>query len=223
MDREPSDVIRAAILKGEFSPNQHLVEADVTEKYAISRGNVREAFVRLELEGLLVKRQNKGMYVRNVSLDEAIELLETRRVLESFCAYRASQRSTPADVKVLRQLNREMGRLKGDQDLQEFRTLNSEFHSATNALSAHATTIALINTLNARIYAQYRDRALLTASRIQQSVAEHNRIIDSIAAENAEGAEAAMRDHLIATIDVLKSGAVTLPGYPLTRRTVGQV
>jgi DNA-binding GntR family transcriptional regulator len=64
--------IREAILTGEFVPNQRLVEADLSERFAASRARVRAALLELTNEGLVERVQNRGARVRAVRLEEAI-------------------------------------------------------------------------------------------------------------------------------------------------------
>ena len=80
------DALRDAIVDGEFAPNQRLVEADLSERFGASRGNVRSALLELTAEGLVERVQNRGARVRAVSLTEAIEITEVRMVLEGLCA-----------------------------------------------------------------------------------------------------------------------------------------
>ena len=73
-DREPTtdpvtvaERIRKAILDGDFSPNQRLVEADLCEEFHASRGAVRTALLELSSQGLVERIQNRGARVRSVS------------------------------------------------------------------------------------------------------------------------------------------------------------
>ena len=54
------DAIRDAIADGEFAANQRLVEADLSERFGASRGNVRTALLQLTSEGLVERVQNRG-------------------------------------------------------------------------------------------------------------------------------------------------------------------
>jgi len=73
------DALRMAIHRGELTPGQRLVEADVASRYDASRGAVREALASLSNEGLVVRERNRGARVRPVTLEEAIEITEARR------------------------------------------------------------------------------------------------------------------------------------------------
>ena len=73
----------SAIADGEFAPNQRLVEADLSERFGASRGNVRAALLQLTSEGLVERDAVPlGPGAELVSLTEAIEITEVRMVLQ---------------------------------------------------------------------------------------------------------------------------------------------
>lgn len=74
--------IREAIVRGEFAPNQRLVEADLSRQFEVGRSGVRAALFELANEGLVERVQNRGARVRAVTLEEAIEISEVRRVVD---------------------------------------------------------------------------------------------------------------------------------------------
>ena len=102
------DGLRQAILNGEMSPGQRLVEAELVEEFGATRTSVRAAMDELVVEGLVERFPNRGARVRVVSLDEAVAILECRGVLEGLIASRAAARATPTDVKDLEDIGRAM-------------------------------------------------------------------------------------------------------------------
>ena len=93
--------IRSAIVEGEFAPGQRLIEQKIAERYDLSRTPVREAIRRLEAEGLVVSERNRGAMVREVDLDEVLDLYELRLRLESYAAELAAQRITEDELDAL--------------------------------------------------------------------------------------------------------------------------
>ena len=85
------DDIREAIVRGEYAPNQRLIEADLSATFAASRATVRTALLELANEGLVERMPNKGSRVREISMDEAIEILEVRISVEGLCASKAAE------------------------------------------------------------------------------------------------------------------------------------
>jgi DNA-binding GntR family transcriptional regulator len=86
------DALRAAIVRGDLAPNARLVEAEISTTFEMSRGAVRTALIRLEQEGLVVREPHRGARVRQVSDEEAVEILQARAVLEGLAARQAAER-----------------------------------------------------------------------------------------------------------------------------------
>src|SRR5689334_19665818 len=115
-----SDVLarlRAAILHGEFAPRQRLIETELAERYATSRFVLRNALTRLATEGLVELQPNRGARVREISVEEAIEITEIRRAVEGLVAARAAERVTDDDVAALRAVGAEMAEVVGRADM----------------------------------------------------------------------------------------------------------
>jgi DNA-binding GntR family transcriptional regulator len=81
------DAIRDGIVRGEFAPDQRLVEADLSERFSASRGSVRSALLQLANEGLVERVQNRGARVRAVPLAEAVERRHLRSVIAALRAH----------------------------------------------------------------------------------------------------------------------------------------
>src|SRR5207237_5672406 len=74
--------IERAILAGEYQPGSKLIEATLAERMGVSRGPVREAFRMLEEAGLVRNEKNRGVFVRAIAIEEALEIYDLRAVLE---------------------------------------------------------------------------------------------------------------------------------------------
>ena len=79
------------ILAGELPAGSKLNEAAVAERLGVSRGPVREAFRALEESGLVRLEKNRGVFVRQIAVDEADEIYELRAVLDEFVGRRLAQ------------------------------------------------------------------------------------------------------------------------------------
>ena len=73
-----------------------LNEAAVAALLGVSRGPVREAFRALEESGLVRLEKNRGVFVRQIGVEEADEIYELRAVLDEFVGRRVAQTATPA-------------------------------------------------------------------------------------------------------------------------------
>ncbi|MCP9970851.1 GntR family transcriptional regulator [Actinomadura madurae] len=195
--------IREAILSGEFVPNQRLIEADLSERFAASRAGVRAALVELANEGLIERVQNRGARVRAVSLEEAVEISEVRMVIEGLCAAKAAERATPADVAALQEIGEAMRTAVASGDVLGYSRLNERLHSRVREISGQATASEVLERLRAQ-NVRHQFRLAMHPGRPQVSLPQHLDIIDAIAGRDPAAAEEAARAHLRSVIETLR-------------------
>jgi len=197
--------LRGAIVRGDIAPNSRLVESDISSSFEMSRGAVRNALIRLEQEGLVVREPHRGARVRHVSDREAIEILQARAVLEGLTVRVAAERIDDAGAERLQErlaLHRELldaGDLLGASDA------NAELHALLVELSGHSTAQHLIRGLNAQMV-RYQYRTILIPGRPAASQAEHAAIVEAVVAREPGKAEEAMRRHLFNVAEALQRG-----------------
>ena len=187
--------LHEAIVAGELSPGERLIEEELAERLGCSRGAVREAILRLGHEGLVVRERNRGARVRRFTLDEAVEILEARAALESVAAGHAALRRTEADAQELRSLVDEMGELQAAGELLAASERNAAMHRRILEISRHRTARDICGRLNSQMV-RFQFRTVLVPGRSSRSLAEHERIVSAIEARDRAGAEHAMREHL---------------------------
>ncbi|NVI92231.1 GntR family transcriptional regulator [Actinomadura sp. BRA 177] len=196
------DGIRAAILRGEFVPNQRLIEADLSEQFAASRASVRAALAELANEGLIERVQNRGARVRAVSLAEAVEISEVRMVIEGLCAAKAAERATEADAAELRKIGDEMRAAVTSGDVLGYSRLNERLHRRIREISGQRTASDVLERLRAQ-NVRHQFRLAMHPGRPQTSLPQHIDIIDAITSGDPAAAERAARTHLRSVIDTL--------------------
>jgi phosphonate utilization transcriptional regulator len=184
------------ILAGAFPSGTKLNEVDVAARLGVSRGPVREAFRALEESGLVRFEKNRGVFVRQLSLEEADEIFELRAVLDAFAGRRAAKNATPQDIRDLEALVDRMGLAAARGDIDAYFTLNLDFHDRIVALAGNAKLAQLyrrlVNELNL-----YRRASLDQAGTLPLSVAEHRAIVESIAAGRAAAAGRLLHEHVL--------------------------
>jgi DNA-binding GntR family transcriptional regulator len=209
---ESYERLHQAILRGEFQPNERLIEMDLAQLYNVGRTAIRTALARLEQERLVEREPNRGARVRAISEEEAVETLEARAVLEGLAARYAARNATDADIADLRAIVGEMAACLAEGDLLGISEGNTRLHSRLLQIANNRTVARLIERLHAQhIRSQFR--LILVPGRPPRSVAEHRAIVEAVASRDPDIAEAAMRDHLAHTVETLR----TLVG---TRRLV---
>src|SRR5262245_25421735 len=96
--------IERLILDGELAAGTKLTEATLAERLGVSRGPVREAFRMLEESGLVRTEKNRGVFVREVPLEEALEIFEVRAVMDLYVGRKLAQGLGADELRELRQL-----------------------------------------------------------------------------------------------------------------------
>ena len=212
--------IKTMIGEGRLKSGDQLPpERDLAEKFLVSRTSVREALRALESVGLIEIRPGEGTFVREISVDALVEplalvllsqramieeLFEARRLLEPAIAGLAAQRATKDEVqemeRILEAQAKEIG--SGNTGLAQ----DAAFHAAIGT-AAHNRAITRIVHAVMDLLAQSREEAISTPGRPTRSHEDHRRILAAIRAGDAQAAERAMLDHVVAVEElVLRAG-----------------
>jgi phosphonate utilization transcriptional regulator len=190
--------VERMILAGDLPAGGKLTEASLAERLGISRGPVREAFRALEAAGLVRLVKNRGVFVRQVSLEEANEIYELRAALDEFVGRRLAQTAGEEDIRDLRGRVDRMERAAARGDVDAYAAANLEFHDRLVALTGNAKLLTtyrrLVNELNL-----YRHATLAQAGTLHVSTREHREIVDRIAAGQPAAAGRALSEHALAS------------------------
>lgn len=195
------DRLEHLILSGEVEPGDKLSEAELARQLRISRGPLREAIGRLEGLGLVTRKANQRPRVTALSKDQLIELFVFREAVEGMAARYAALNAKPAEIKRLRSL---LATHEQDPDLRQgvgyFQgSGNTDFHLQIAAASRNSR---LHDYLAGPIYSilrLYRRRLSEVPGRPSLALAEHQSILDAIAANDPDLAEQRMRAHIAAS------------------------
>ncbi|WP_410624539.1 GntR family transcriptional regulator [Amycolatopsis sp. cmx-8-4] len=202
-ERSVVAAVRDAIVRGEFVPNQRLVEADLSAQFAASRASVRSALIELTNEGLVERVQNRGARVRAVSLEEAVEISEVRMMLESLCAAKAAERITDAEIAELRELGEAMCAAVSGGDVVGYSGLNQRLHRRVREIGGQRTAAQVLERLRGQSV-RHQFRLAMRPGRPQVSLPEHLAIIDAVCAHHPVEAAEAARVHLQSVIEALR-------------------
>ena len=196
--------VRSAILAGEYAPGQRLIEADLCERFGVSRFIVRAALQELAAQGLVEFQRNRGARVRDISLAEAIEITEVRKLLEGLEAARAAARVTAAEAAALRGILANMRAAVAGAELLRYSELNARLHAAIRDIAAHETSARLLRQLRDQTV-RHRFSLSLVPGRPAVSLPQHEAIVTAVTARDPAAAERAMHEHLQSVIDALRA------------------
>jgi DNA-binding GntR family transcriptional regulator len=202
--------LREDILAHRLAPGERLVEVDLTSRFAVSRGPVREALRRLAAEGLIEHAPNRGAFVRLLSTREISELFQIRLELEALAARLAAE---AADPRERARFAEEIGMIFDDAPRKtcEYLEENAAFHDSIMRLAGNRQLRDLSMRLHLPlIMAQVGDA--LSVEVLRASVSEHRVIARAILAGDPDAAAAAMRAHLQRAADFALSRGDVAPG-----------
>jgi DNA-binding GntR family transcriptional regulator len=189
--------IERMIEEGELNPGDWVNEAMLASRLSVSRGPVREACRGLEQSGLLHFIVNRGMFVRKIELREAAELYDLRAALFALAGRTLAPKVTDAQIEVLGDLVDAMDQASaGTGALAKYYPLSLEFHRTLFEFAGNARLLAVYQSFVQELEL-FRRRALVPAGRMADSNREHRRILEAIAARDAEAASRLMEAHAL--------------------------
>lgn len=192
--------IERLILDGELAPGTKLTEAMLAERLGVSRGPIREAFRMLEEAGLVELEKNRGVFVRSIPLDEAMEIYDLRAMVDEAAGRELAARITPEQLKELRTMIEQMERLVKDghntSASDPYHLLNLAFHDRLVEFVGNRKLTDLYRRLVKEL-SLFRRVNLADGRQIPVSVQEHRAILKAIAAGDAEAAGRSLRAHVL--------------------------
>lgn len=171
--------LRTSILNGSLKPGERLMEIDIAEKLGVSRTPVREAIRKLELEGLVVMEVRKGAYVADVSINETLDILEVRSVLEGLAASLAATRITEKEMETLQIIEEEFQQAVTNNDMQKMIEKDTQFHNLIFEATRNKKLIQMVNSLQ-ELVLRFRITYFTEFKRAKEMPAEHQLIYRSI-------------------------------------------
>lgn len=187
--------LRKDILRADLCPGQRLIEEKIAARFGASRTPVREAFLRLEREGLVQRRTKGGFVVGAVVLEEMEEIMDMRAVLEGHAAARASRRATPELIDKFRATLDKYEQALAENDRERMIAVNTEFHDLLYQAAGSGRLKAIIRELRDYFY-RFRRHILGISEMGRRSHEDHVRMVEAIAAGDAEQAERLTREHI---------------------------
>ena len=188
--------LRARIFAHELPPGSWIDEQVLAAEYGISRTPMREALKVLASEGLVTLKPRRGCYVTELSEQERSEVFPVMALLESRVAEDAARRATSADFLRLSAIHAELERHAAANDVDNFFETNQRFHSALQEIAGNRYLTQLISDARQVAMLARRD-SLRPAGRLQQSLREHQMILEALLARDTALAGQRMHDHLL--------------------------
>lgn len=195
--------LRERIFAGELPPGTFLDEVRLAQEMNISRTPLREALKVLTAEGLVRHEPRRGCFVNEVTEQDLDEIFPVIALLEGRCAYGAAQHASDADLETLEVLHQKLARHAKARRINEYYEANFAIHEAIIHLADNRWLASVIADLR-KILRLARLQQLHAPGRLDQSLSEHLAVFAALKARDADGAEAAMRTHLLRQREALR-------------------
>lgn len=190
------DSLKQAIIRGNMSPGEWLVESHIADTLGISRTPVREAIHKLEREGLIERQPRGGFSVLGLTRDDVEETFGIRAVLEGYAARLAAIKHHKKELAPLEQKIEEFEKFLAKKQQDELTRINTEFHDQLYALSKSPKLVHMINGLRDQIF-RFRKMILKESKMAKVSNEDHKQMLEFIRKRDADGVEALVRGHII--------------------------
>ncbi len=189
---EVADRLRTSIFDRELPPGGWIDELKLAEAWGISRTPLREALKVLATEGLVTMKVRRGAYVTEVNEQDLREVYHLLSLLESDAAAQVAKNASDKELVELGGLHAML--IDAASDRARFFQINETFHMRLLAIANNRWRVQMVTDLR-KVMKLNRHHSLLKVGRVQESLQEHQAIMNALTARHAAAASAAMQRH----------------------------
>lgn len=172
-----AEQLRQRIFRRELEPGAWIDELKIAEEYGISRTPLREALKVLAAEGLVTMKLRRGAYVTEVSRKDISDVYRLLSLLEADAAAEVAGKATDEQLQRLQQTHEELKR--NTADAERFFALNESFHMQILDIADNRWRNQLVADLR-KVMKLNRHKSLFKQGRIEDSLAEHEAIMQAL-------------------------------------------
>lgn len=196
------EALRERIMAGTLEPGARLVEDRLAEELGVSRNPVREALRVLAVEGYVSLVPRRGAEVATLSAELVEDIFEVRTALEALGARLACRNATPEATERLTAVIDEAEAAIRQGSTARLPELNTRFHGLVLELAGNPVLADLMEPLRGRMQWIFSRTA---AGRAPDSIREHRRLAEAIAARDEETAARLAIDHVATALETYRS------------------
>jgi len=186
------EYIRDQMMSGHILPNTTLNLNQISDHLGISKTPLRDALIRLEVEGFVTIMPRRGVVVNALTLQDVKDVYQICGALEGDVVKAVFDRFNTSHIADMRQLNSEMRAAVQRNEFDLMYRLNLRFHDAFLNLSDNQTIRSILMPLKQRLY-DFQRRPYVKEWELRNSD-EHDRFIDAIKTGRVEEAVHVLRD-----------------------------
>jgi DNA-binding GntR family transcriptional regulator len=187
--------VRQDIIELTLPPGIHLREAELAERFSVSKTPVREALSQLSKDGLVEILTYRGALVTSYTHNDLVEVYQLREILQGACAREAAQAMIVDDVVELGRIVRDSGQCLVDGRIELLPVLFESFDDLIYRQTRNRRILDLFTYLDAHLR-RIGNLTVGIPGRLDKSVQQHSDIYEAIAVRDPEAAESTMRFHI---------------------------
>jgi DNA-binding GntR family transcriptional regulator len=203
-------VLLDGLISGRWRPGDRIVERQVAVEFDVSQAPVREALRELEALRLVTSVPNKGARVRNIELDDLMEIYPVRASLEGLAASLAVVR-LDGDVSELQRHADSIRKAADKDDVAEQIRAGVAFHRAIVVSSGNNLLLSVWDSLGIEIWTNLSIRMFRTE--LHENADDHGPIVDAFANRDPS-IDVLVRDHVMSYCH----GSPRTPGHQATHQ-----
>lgn len=189
--------IRERILNREIAGGEPLRQEAISRTFGASIIPVREALRQLEAEGLVELHPHKGAVATTLTLDQALEWIHLRRIIETDLIGRAIDGMTDQHIDRAEEILGDFdAALNKGREVDRWSDYNWQFHSALYEAAGRTETMKILSALHKNCD-RYIRLQLLDADHIERAEREHAELIDLCRARNKRAAKSLLHKHIV--------------------------
>jgi DNA-binding GntR family transcriptional regulator len=187
---------KSQILNLKLKPGQYILDTDIAAQLKVSRTPVREAFHRLEQEGLLVYEARRGWRVYALSLDDIHEIFDLKELVEGMVVRKAAHcPNLPEYAPRLEAVMADLRLAAEQEDVDAWLRADAALHELFFEMAGSQRAAGLIRGLNEQWH-RLRIGFTVRKERMKRSAVEHEQVVRSVLMGDGEQAEIQIRRHL---------------------------
>ncbi|WZL73035.1 GntR family transcriptional regulator [Clostridiaceae bacterium 35-E11] len=204
--------LKHSIMTRQLTPSSQLIETAIAESFGVSRTPIRSALKKLEYEGLVQIIPRKGAFVTQTSIEEFIDLFQSRLFLEKEAAKLAATKITSNQLTYFENLMIEELQSYKDRNFEKFIIINNKMHMLIAESSKNKFYIKFINELNMKsnIYLIFHDDFYTKPIDRLNSLKEHKAIFEALKLKNPDKCAEAMELHIKSVFENLRLAKIHL-------------
>jgi DNA-binding GntR family transcriptional regulator len=188
--------LKDAIRHADVPPGYPLSETRISKILGISRTPVREALQQLSQEGLVQVIPGRAVTVASRSIHDVLNVVHVRLILEPEMIRLVTDAISPKQINTLKQALADMEQALASNNQESWSEADTVFHETISEACPNSLLGEIVVQMRNRVHHLANIDSQTNPSRLTECTTEHKKIVEAIAAKNAQAAEQAMREHI---------------------------